>query len=60
MAITQIARFFLDVMEVKVFEVTEEASALLESLAMGNKGVEQGKFRDAEAVFGDLGAVALQ
>ena len=32
----------------------EDALALLKLLALGNKEIEQGQFRDAEAVFADI------
>lgn len=50
----------LDVMDVKIFEENEESLALLKLLEMGSKEIEQGKFRDAEAVFFDLDVVDLR
>lgn len=47
-------------MDVKNFEENEEIVALLKLLEMGSKEIEQGKFRDAEAVFSDLDVVDLQ
>lgn len=32
----------------------EEMRALLEILALGNREIEQGKFRDVEEVFSDM------
>jgi hypothetical protein len=47
-------------MDVKSFEEHEQTLALLKLLAMGNKEIEQGKFRDAAAVFADLDKADLQ
>lgn len=47
-------------MDVKIFEENEESLALLKLLEMGSKEIEQGKFRDAEAVFFDLDVVDLR
>lgn len=41
-------------MDVNDLEKQDETMALLRLLAMGNKEIEQGKFRDVEAVFADL------
>jgi len=54
MLITQNGEAKLVVMDVKSYEEQEEMLALLTLLALGNREIEQGKFRDAEAVFADL------
>lgn len=60
MIITQNGEATLVVMDVKSFEEHQQTLALLKLLAMGNKEIEQGKFRDAEAVFSDLDKADLQ
>lgn len=52
--ITQNGEAKLVVMDVKSYEEREEAFALLKILALGNREIEQGKFRDAEDVFAEL------
>ena len=52
--ITQNGVAKLIVMDVKSFEEREETFALLKILALGNREIEQGKFRDAENVFTEL------
>ena len=52
--ITQNGEAKLVVLDVKSYEEQEETLALLKILAMGNRDIEQGKFRDAENVFNDL------
>ena len=54
MVITQNGEATLVVIDVKSFEERENTLALLKILAMGNREIEQGKFRDVEAVFADL------
>ncbi|MHC8391972.1 type II toxin-antitoxin system Phd/YefM family antitoxin [Pseudomonas sp. MDT2-39-1] len=54
LVITQNGEAKLVVMDVKSFEEQEDTMALLKLLAMGNREVEDGKFRDAEDVFADL------
>ncbi|MQR02213.1 type II toxin-antitoxin system Phd/YefM family antitoxin [Glaciimonas soli] len=54
MLITQNGEAKLVVMDVKSFEEQEETLALLKILALGNREIEQGKYRDAEEVFADL------
>ncbi len=54
MVITQNGEATLVVIDVKSFEERWNTLALLKILAMGNKEIEQGKFRDVEAVFADL------
>lgn len=52
--ITQNGEAKLVVMDVKSYEEQEETLALLKILALGNREIEQGKFRSAKDVFGDL------
>ncbi len=52
--ITQNGEAKLVVMDIKSYEEREEAFALLKILALGNREIEQGKFRDAEDVFAEL------
>ena len=52
--ITQNGEAKLVVMDVKSYEELEETLALLKILALGNREIEQGKFRDAEDVFVEL------
>lgn len=52
--ITQNGEAKLVVMDVKSYEEQEETLALLKILALGNREIEQGKFRDAEEVFAEL------
>lgn len=54
MLITQNGEAKLVVMDVRSFEQLEETLALLKILAMGNRDIEQGDFRDAADVFDDL------
>lgn len=54
LVITQNGEAKLVVMDVKSFEEQEDTMALLKLLAMGNREVEEGKFRDAEDVFAEL------
>jgi PHD/YefM family antitoxin component YafN of YafNO toxin-antitoxin module len=44
----------LVVMDVKSYEEQEETLALLKILALGNREIELGKFRDVESVFTEL------
>jgi prevent-host-death family protein len=60
MVITQNGEATLVVRDVKSFEEHEQTLALLKLLALGNKEIEQGKFRDADAVFADLDKADLQ
>ena len=57
LVITQNGEAKLVVMDVKSFEEQEDTMALLKLLAMGNREIEEGKFRDAEDVFADLDKV---
>lgn len=52
--ITQNGEAKLVVMDVKSFEEQEQTLALLKILALGNREIEQGKFRDVEDLFDDL------
>jgi prevent-host-death family protein len=54
MLITQNGEAKLVVMDVKSFEEQEEMLALLKVLALGNREIEQGKFRDADDIFAEL------
>ncbi|AIS15456.1 MULTISPECIES: type II toxin-antitoxin system Phd/YefM family antitoxin [Pseudomonas] len=54
MVITQNGEAKLVVMDVKSFEQQEETMALLKILALGNREIDEGQFRDAEDVFADL------
>ncbi|RFB69517.1 MULTISPECIES: type II toxin-antitoxin system Phd/YefM family antitoxin [unclassified Herbaspirillum] len=54
MLITQNGEAKLVVMDVKSFEEQEETLALLKILALGNREIERGKFRDAEDVFAEM------
>ncbi|KII32254.1 MULTISPECIES: type II toxin-antitoxin system Phd/YefM family antitoxin [Pseudomonas] len=60
LVITQNGEAKLVVMDVKSFEEQEDTMALLKLLAMGNREIEEGKFRDAEDVFADLDKVDHQ
>jgi len=52
--ITQNGEAKLVVMDVKSYEEQEETFALLKILALGNREIEQGKYRDADNVFAEL------
>jgi prevent-host-death family protein len=54
MLITQNGEAKLVVMDVKSFEEQEQTLALLKILALGNREIEQGNFRDAQDVFDEL------
>ncbi|POA26169.1 MULTISPECIES: type II toxin-antitoxin system Phd/YefM family antitoxin [Pseudomonas] len=54
LVITQNGEAKLVVMDVKSFEEQEDTMALLKLLAMGNREIEEGKFRGAEDVFAEL------
>ncbi|WP_213940170.1 type II toxin-antitoxin system Phd/YefM family antitoxin [Pseudomonas sp. dw_612] len=60
LVITQNGEAKLVVMDVKSFEEQEDTMALLKLLAMGNREIEEGKFRDAEEVFAELDRVDHQ
>ena len=52
--ITQNGEAKLVLMDVKSYEEQEETLALLKILALGNREIEQGKFRDVEDMFAEL------
>jgi prevent-host-death family protein len=54
LVITQNGEAKLVVMDVKSFEEQEDTMTLLKLLAMGNREIEEGKFRNAEDVFAEL------
>jgi prevent-host-death family protein len=54
MLITQNGEAKLVVMDVRSYEEQEETLALLKLLAMGNREIEQGHFRNADEVFADI------
>lgn len=54
MLITQNGEAKLVVMDVRSYEQIEETLALLKILAIGNRDIEQGNFRDAAEVFADI------
>ncbi len=54
MLITQNGEAKLVVMDVKSYEEQEETFALLKLLALGNREIEIGKFRNAEDIFAEL------
>ena len=54
MLITQNGEAKPVVMDVRNVEEQEETLALLKILALGNRDIELGKFRDAEDVFAEL------
>ena len=60
LVITQNGEAKLVVMDVKSFEEQEDTMALLKLLAMGNREIEEGKFREAEDVFAELDKVEHQ
>ncbi len=55
--ITQNGEAKLVVMDVKSYEEQANTLALLKILALGNREIEQGKFRNAEDVFAELDKV---
>jgi prevent-host-death family protein len=56
MLITQNGEAKLVVMDVRSYEQQEETLALLKILALGNRDIEQGRFRNAEEIFSELDA----
>ncbi|EJL05334.1 MULTISPECIES: type II toxin-antitoxin system Phd/YefM family antitoxin [Pseudomonas] len=60
LVITQNGEAKLVVMDVKSFEEQEETMALLKLLAIGNREIEEGNFRDAEDVFAELDRADLK
>lgn len=55
MLITQNGEAKLVVMDVRSYEEQEETLALLKILALGNRQIEEGRYRDADSVLDDLG-----
>ena len=60
MLITQNGEAKLVVMDVRSYEEQENTLALLKLLALGNREIEQGKFRPAAEVFAELDRDELQ
>ncbi|MCX4218776.1 MULTISPECIES: type II toxin-antitoxin system Phd/YefM family antitoxin [Pseudomonas] len=60
LVITQNGEAKLVVMDIKSFEEQEETMALLKLLAMGNREIEEGKYRDVEDVFAELDRIDPQ
>lgn len=60
LVITQNGEAKLVVMDVQSFEEQEATLAMLKLLALGNREIEAGQFRDAEQVFADLERDDLQ
>jgi len=54
MVITQNGEAKLVVMDVLSYEQQEETLALLKLLAMGDRDLEQGRFRDADELFAEI------
>jgi len=54
LVITQNGEAKIVVIDVKSYEEREETLALLKILALGNKQIEEGKFRPAKNVLADL------
>jgi prevent-host-death family protein len=54
MLITQNGEAKLVVMDVRSYEEHEETLALLKILALGNREIEQGRFRSAQDVFAEM------
>ena len=54
LVITQNGEAKIVVIDVKPYEEREETLALLKILALGNKQIEEGKFRPAKNVLADL------
>ena len=52
--ITQNGEATLVVMDVKSYQSHEDTLALLKVLALGQRDIEQGRFRDAEDVFASI------
>jgi prevent-host-death family protein len=59
MLITQNGEAKLVVMDVKSYEEQEETLALLKLLALGNREIEQGRFRKVEDLFAELDSAEL-
>jgi prevent-host-death family protein len=58
--ITQNGEAKLVVMDVRSYEEHQETLALLKILALGNREIEQGKFRSADKVFAEMDRDDLQ
>lgn len=54
MLITQNGEAKLVVMDVRTYEEHEETLALLKILALGNREIEQGRFRPVDDVFAEM------
>jgi prevent-host-death family protein len=54
LVITQNGEATMVVLDIKSFEERENTLAMLKLLALGNRELELGQFRDAEAVFASL------
>ncbi|MFT4256191.1 MAG: type II toxin-antitoxin system Phd/YefM family antitoxin [Pseudoxanthomonas sp.] len=54
MLITQNGEARLVVMDVETFEAQEQTMALLKILALGNRQIDRGEYRDAKSVFADM------
>ncbi|MFA9215805.1 MAG: type II toxin-antitoxin system Phd/YefM family antitoxin [Sphingomonadaceae bacterium] len=54
MLITQNGEAKLVVMDVRSYEEQQETLAMLKILALGNREIERGNFRDVEEVFAEL------
>jgi prevent-host-death family protein len=54
MLITQNGEAKLVVMDVRTYEEHEQTLALLKILALGNRDIEQGRFRPVEDVFAEI------
>lgn len=54
MLITQNGEARLVVMDVETYEAHEQTLALLKILAVGNRQIELGQYRSADAVFADM------
>lgn len=54
MLITQNGEARLVVMDVRTYEEQEQTLALLKLLALGNREIEEARFRSAEDVFADF------
>ena len=60
MLITQNGEAKLVVMDVRSYEEHEETLALLKILALGNREIEQGKFRSTDDIFEEMDKDDLQ
>ena len=58
--ITQNGEAKLVVMDVRSYEEQQETLALLKLLALGNREIEQGRFRPAAEVFSEMDEDALE